>query len=261
MRILFFGDIVGEAGRKAISLALPSLKEKYKPDFVIANAENATHGKGLSYAHYNYLIQAGCDCLTLGNHWRSKASIDDYIDDASDLVRPLNVKGDAKGKGSVSFDVGGIEVRVTNLLGTMLMRDQEDSPFEKFNDLLGKTKPCIHIVDFHAETTSEKAMFAHMFDGSVSVIVGTHTHVQTNDAKILENGTAFISDLGMCGDPDGVIGFEKNSVINHMVFGEKTHFELNPKARKMINAAVIDVDDMTYSAKSITAINFILEDK
>ena len=261
MRILFFGDIVGEAGRDAIRLALPFLRDKYSPDFIIANAENATHGKGLSPAHHNLLISSGCDCLTLGNHWRTRQAIDSYIDDCLDTVRPLNVKGKAKGQGSLLFDVGGVVVRVSNVLGSMLMKDEVDSPFERFNSLLGEIKPSIHIVDFHAETTSEKAMFAHLFDGSVTAVLGTHTHVQTNDAKILKGGTGFISDAGMCGDPDGVIGFEKESVINRMVFGGEGHFELTKKPRLMYNAVILDVDEVDYSTKSIVAISGIIPEK
>ena len=214
MRILFFGDIVGKVGRKAVKDFLPKLVEKYHIDFVIANGENATHGKGLIEKHYNELIDAGVDCITLGNHYLSKKDINDYVDDATCLVRPLNLITPFGGTGSMMFDVNGIKVRVSNILGTAFMKEDVSSPYLSLKQLLSEVEPSIHIVDFHAEATGEKMCFGYAFDGEVSAIIGTHTHVQTNDARILENGTAYISDVGMCGAANGVLGFEKHSVMN-----------------------------------------------
>jgi calcineurin-like phosphoesterase len=131
------------------------------------------------------------------------------------------------------------------------------SPVEAMEQLLKTSDPCIHIVDFHAESTSEKEIFAYVLAGRVSAVVGTHTHVQTNDAKILDGGTAYISDIGMCGASDGVIGFEKNSVINKIVYGQKGIFEINDNARPMVNAVIIEVDDTTYKAISIETVNLL----
>lgn len=260
MRILFYGDIVGEVGRNAVHLSLPRLVKKYGIDFVVANGENATHGKGLSERDYHFLIDSGVDCVTLGNHWHSRDQIDEYIDDAEQLVRPLNLIGYSHGVGSASFDVDGIEVRVTNLLGTFSMNEVVADPIKALQELLIGSERSIHLVDYHADSTSEKAIFGYVNDGKVSAILGTHTHVQTADAKILPNGTAFISDVGMCGDGKGVIGFEKNSVINKIVYGQKGSFEIDKKAEMMINAVVMEFDELTYQCTKITPLNYFEED-
>jgi 2',3'-cyclic-nucleotide 2'-phosphodiesterase len=259
MKILFFGDIVGKVGREAVHEALPRLMKKYDVDFVIANGENASHGKGLTESHYRYLVDSGIDCITLGNHWHSKAQIDDYIDDAENLVRPYNLLNYDHGVGSASYEVDGVEVRVTNILGTAFLEETVSSPFQAANEAIALSENCIHIIDFHAESTSEKEIFAYYCAGRVSAVLGTHTHVQTNDARILEGGTAYMSDVGMCGDPDGVIGFEKNSVLQKIVYGTKTPFEINDKASKMINAVLLEIDEGSHKARSITPIHTIEE--
>lgn len=260
MKILFFGDVVGKVGREAVHLSLPRLVNKYQIDFVIANGENATHGKGLIEKHYNDFLEYGVDCITLGNHWHSKKQIDSYIDDADCLVRPINLMNYEHGQGSALYDLDGIPLRVTNVLCQGFMPEVVDSPFSSMKKLLLENdEPCIHFVDLHGESTSEKQVFAYEFDGLVSAIVGTHTHVQTNDARILKNGTAFMADVGMCGDPDGVIGFEKNSVINKVVDGGNGHFQINEEGRMMINACIIDIDEDTYLARNIVTINQFVE--
>lgn len=257
MRILFFGDIVGKVGREAIKASLPSLLKSKSIDFVIANGENASNGKGLNESHYREIVSAGVDCVTLGNHWHAKPQLDDYIDEAENLVRPLNLINYSQGLGSVSYEIDGIEIRVTNVLGQAFMTEVVEAPQKAMEKLLSSSDPCIHIVDFHAESTSEKEIFGFMMAGKVSAVIGTHTHVQTNDAQILPGGTAYISDVGMCGASDGVIGFEKSSVINKIVYGQKGSFEINDKARYMINAVVLDIDDVTYEAKSIETIHLL----
>ncbi len=261
MRILFFGDIVGKVGRNAVHLSLPKLVEKYRIDFVIANGENATHGKGLSERDYHFLLDSGVDCVSLGNHWHSKQEIDDYLDDAEALVRPLNLIGYSHGVGSAVYDVDGVNLRVTNILGTFAMTETVAQPVPALEALLKETSdPEIHIVDYHADSTSEKAIFAYVFDGRVSAVIGTHTHVQTNDARVLPNGTAFISDVGMCGDGGGIIGFEKRSVINKMVYGEKGPFQIDENAKMMVNAIVMDFDEATLKCRSIEKIDEVLEE-
>ena len=259
MRILFFGDIVGRVGRQAVKQNIESLVKKYQIDFVIANGENATHGKGLIEKHYNELIDAGVDCITLGNHYLSKDNILDYIDDATALVRPLNLSKRVGGEGSVLFECNGSKIRVTNILGTAFMKEEVSSPYYSFKQLLDSLidEDSIHIVDYHAEATSEKICFGYAFDGLVSAVVGTHTHVQTNDAHILENGTGFICDIGMCGAYDGVLGFEKMSVINKTLYGNKSRFELDENATPMVNAVVIDVDEISKKCKEIFPVTVI----
>jgi len=253
MRILFFGDIVGELGRNIVCHQIENLVKKYQIDFVIANGENATHGKGLIEKHYNQLIDAGVDVITLGNHYLSKDNILDYIDSAACLVRPLNISKRIGGVGSLVMDVDGIKVRVTNVLGTAFMKEEVASPYYSLKQLLDQNidEDAINIVDFHGESTSEKICFGYVFDGLVSAVIGTHTHVQTNDAHILENGTGFMCDVGMCGAANGVIGFEKESVINKTIFGNNSRFELDNNDTPMINAVVIAVDDFTKKCVEI----------
>lgn len=261
MKILFFGDIVGQVGRNAVKHNLEKLVKKYQIDFVIANGENATHGKGLIEKHYDELIDAGVDCITLGNHYLSKDRILDYIDDATALVRPYNISKRIGGEGSVCFEVNGIKIRVTNILGTAFMQEEVASPYYSLKSLLDSIEgeDSIHIVDYHAEATAEKISYAYVFDGLVSAIVGTHTHVQTNDAKILDGGTGFITDIGMCGAANGILGFDKNTVIRKTIFGENVRFDLDTKDQEMINAVVIDVDEFSHKTREIFPISLLGE--
>ena len=263
MRILFFGDIVGEVGRKAVLNNVEKLSKKYQIDFVIANGENATHGKGLIERHYEELIDGGVDCITLGNHYLSKDQILDYIDDATCLVRPLNLSKRIGGEGSFLFDVNGSKIRVTNILGSAFMKEEVSSPYYSFKQLTDElaNEDSIHIVDYHGETTSEKIAFGYAFDGVVSAIIGTHTHVQTNDARILENGTGFICDAGMCGDANGVLGFERHSVMNKTLFGNPSKFDIDREAQQMVNAVVIDVDEVSKKCREIFPIRLVGEKK
>lgn len=259
MRILFLGDIVGRIGRNAVKHNLEKLVTKYQVDFVIANGENATHGKGLIEKHYNELIDAGVDVITLGNHYMSKNNIVSYIDEATCLIRPLNVTARVGGVGSAVFDVNGVGVRVTNILGTAFMREEVSMPYQALQELLEENdgEDVIHIVDFHAEATGEKMCFGYVFDGQVSAILGTHTHVQTNDARILPNGTAYMSDVGMCGAANGVLGFSKETVIAKTIFGSDQRFEINNDDQEMINGVVLDIDEQTKLCKNIIIIRLI----
>lgn len=261
MRILFLGDIVGKIGRNAVKANLPSLIKKHQIDFVISNAENATHGKGLIEKHYEELLSSGVDAITLGNHYRGKYQIDAYIDDALNLVRPLNLLNDFGGEGTKLFDVNGVLVRVSNVLGASFMKEEVKSPYQSLNELLEdiKDEDSIHIVDFHAEATGEKMCFGYVFDGRVSAVIGTHTHTQTNDAKILDKGTAFISDAGMCGSNTGVLGFERNSVINKTIFGNNERFTLLDQGEYILNGVVIDVDEVSKKSREIFLIKIIGE--
>lgn len=262
MKILFLGDIVGKVGRRVVSSNLEKLVKKYQVDFVIANGENVTHGKGIIEKHYYELLEAGIDCITLGNHYLSKDNLLDYIEDADALVRPLNISNRIGGEGSRLFNVNGVKIRVTNVLGTAFMKEEVSSPYYSLKSLIeaNQGEDSIHIVDYHGEATGEKMCFAYAFDGLVSAVLGTHTHVQTNDAKILEGGTAFISDVGMCGAANGVLGFEKTSVMKVTMFGEKGRFGFDEQDQGLVNGVVIDFDDVTLKAKEIFPIK-ILEEK
>ena len=258
MKILFFGDVVGIVGRNAIKHNVEKLVKKYQVDFVIANGENVTHGKGLIEKHYYELLDAGVDCVTLGNHYLSKDRILDYIEDADALVRPLNLLKDFGGEGSRVFDVNGVKVRVTNILGTAFMKEESSNPYLTLKELIDSLdEDSIHIVDFHAEATGEKMCFGYAFDGKVSAVLGTHTHVQTNDAKILPEGTAFMTDVGMCGAANGVLGFEKSTVINKTLFGNPTRFDIDKNDTEMINAVVMEIDEVTKKCLEIFPIKII----
>ncbi|MFA5421704.1 MAG: TIGR00282 family metallophosphoesterase [Bacilli bacterium] len=259
MRILFFGDIVGRNGRQVVKRHLAELVEKYHIDFVIANGENATHGKGLIEKHYNELIEAGIDVITLGNHYARKSDIKRYIDEAECLVRPLNILNSLGGAGSRVFEFDGVKIRVTNLLGTAFMKEEVNHPYYSLKDLLSENEQDeIHIVDFHGEATAEKMAFAYAFDGQVSAILGTHTHVQTRDYRLLPNKTAYISDIGMCGAYNGVIGFKKEEVINRTLFGKDDLFQLDEGDQSLLSAVVLDVDNDSKKAKEIFPI-YLLE--
>ena len=259
MKILFIGDIVGKIGRRMIHDYLPDLVKKYDIDFVIANGENVTHGKGLIKHHYEELIDDDIDVITLGNHYDNKSEIRRYIDAADRLIRPLNLINDYPGEGSIVYDLDGISVRVTNVLGSAMMPEAVNNPYYSVIDLLSNAEEeaNIHIIDFHAEATGEKYCFAHALDGRVTAVLGTHTHVQTRDYRVLPGGTAFISDVGMTGLYDGALGFDKDSVTRLIAFGEKSRFEIPDEGQGLLSAVVIDVDEISGLAKDIFPIYFI----
>ena len=260
MKILFIGDIVGPVGRHVVKQYLPLLVEKHGVNFVIANGENVTHGKGLIRHHYEELIDNGVDVITLGNHYNSKNELQRYIDYTDRLIRPVNLIHDFPGEGSALFDVDGVTVRVTNVLGSAFMQEDVNSPYFALTEVLEDEPASIHIVDFHAEATGEKYSIAHAFDGRVTAVLGTHTHIQTNDARILPNGTAFISDVGMCGYYEGILGFDTESVVKKNCLGQMSRFEVPKEGRGIFNGVIIDIDEFTGLSRSIKPIQ-IIEDK
>ena len=248
----------GKVGRRMLKERIPYYVNKYEIDFVIANGENATHGKGLNRNHYFELLDAGVDVITLGNHYMSKSEILRYINNVDRLVRPCNLLKEFPGEGSVVFDINGVSVRVTNLLGSAFMDEEVNSPYYSLLNILSEEEPAtIHIVDFHAEATGEKQAFAFALDGKVSAVLGTHTHVQTNDAHILPNGTAFISDVGMTGFADGVLGCTSETVVGKLIYGKQTKFQVPDEGRGIFSAVVIDVDEMTGLANQIFPIYYL----
>ena len=240
---------------------LPELIDKYHVDFVIANGENATHGKGLLKHHYQELINSGIDVITLGNHYDNKNEIRRYLDFADRLVRPLNLIHDYPGDGSAVFDVDGISIRVTNLLGTAMMPEEVNNPYYSLLELLSDpdAEPAtIHIIDFHAEATGEKLCMAHALKGKASAVLGTHTHVQTRDYRVMD-GVAFISDVGMTGLYDGALGFDKDSVTNKIIYGHKEAFKIPDEGKGLLSAVVVDVNDNSGEAEDIFPIYYVEE--
>ena len=212
MKILFFGDIFGRSGRDALIKKLPYFKKKFNPDFILANGENASHGKGISQSICNNLFSAGIDVITGGNHIFDNNDVFNFIDKEKRLLRPNNYPIDTPGNGFGIYEKNQKKILVINVMGRVFMQPLDD-PFESIrkiiNDkIIGQNIFAI-IIDVHCEATSEKMAIGNEFDGKTSLIVGTHTHVPTADGRILPNGTAYISDLGMCGDYNSIIGMDK----------------------------------------------------
>lgn len=255
LRILFIGDIVGSMGRQTITTYLPKLKRKYRPQVTIANGENAAAGRGITEKIYKKLLQDGVDVVTLGNHTWDNRDIFEFIDDAKKMIRPANFPEGTPGKGLVYVKLNALEIAVINLQARSFMVDIDD-PFRKAEELVTEAQertPFI-FVDFHGETTSEKQAMGWFLDGHVSAVVGTHTHVQTNDARILPEGTAYLSDVGMTGPYDAILGMKKDPIIEKFRTALPKRFEVVEEGREILSACVIDLDDNTGKAKKIETI-------
>ena len=225
MRILFLGDVVGRAGRAAIVAHLPRLRAEWRLDFVVVNAENATGGAGLTPDHALELLGAGADCLTLGDHAFDQKAMREFCAQDSRVLRPINIaKQGAPGMGARVFDApGGRRVLVAQVLGQVFMKQPYDDPFSAIDPVL-RSHPRggavqASLIDVHCEATSEKTAMGHWCDGRASIVVGTHTHIPTADAQILPGGTAYLSDAGMCGDYDSVIGMAKDEPMRRFITG------------------------------------------
>lgn len=256
MNLLFIGDIVGQPGRQYLTEHLRKIKENYKIDVCIANGENSAHGNSITVNCARELWDAGVDIITTGNHI-FKRDVVQVFDDFPYLIRPANYPAHLPGEGSVVFDTGAVRVGVINLQGRIYM-DPLDSPFDAAENERKKIEgeSDIIIVDFHAETTSEKGAMGYFLDGKVTAVVGTHTHVQTADEKILPQGTAFISDVGMTGPYLSVLGVDKDIIVGRFARFESKRFEL-ADGPVQFNAVVIDADPKTGKASSITRINLV----
>ena len=256
MRILFLGDVVGRSGRDGVAKHLPDLKNRLKPDVIIVNAENAAGGFGVTDKIAQEFYALGVDCLTTGNHVWDQKELVGTIDRDPRLLRPLNYPDGTPGRGSYLHTLaGGRKILIVNVMARLFMEPVLDDPFVVIEKLLaqhrlGHTAQAI-FVDFHGETTSEKMAFAHMVDGRVSVVVGTHTHVPTADDRILGKGTAAMTDVGMCGDYDSVIGMKKEQALwrfTRKIPGER----MTPaEGEATVCGAFIVTDDATGLAQSI----------
>ena len=257
MKILFFGDIFGRSGRDALIKQIPYFKKKYDPEFILVNGENASHGKGISHSICKNLFSAGIDVITGGNHIFDNQDVFNFIDDEKRLLRPNNYPIDTAGKGYGIYEKNQKKILVINVMGRVFMQALDD-PFESVRKIInekviGKDVSAI-IIDVHCEATSEKMAIGHEFDGKASLIVGTHTHVPTADARILSNGTAFITDLGMCGDYDSIIGMDKNKALER--FKKKIPVKgIHPATGEAsLSCVLVELDERTGLAKSIKQI-------
>ena len=251
LRVLFVGDIVGRPGRRAVKKFLPSLCEEYAPDFVLGNAENAAGGYGLTEKTAQELFSYGFDLLTSGNHiWRREFL--PYLSRAEKILRPANYPAGAQGKGYAVLEKKGKTLAVMNLEGRVFMR-AIDCPFRVGLALAEKLRdqtPCI-LVDFHAEATSEKIALGWYMDGKVSALLGTHTHVQTSDERILPQGTAYLSDVGMTGIRDGVIGMRADQAIELFLTQVPRKLEVPNSGPIKLEAVYLEIDQASGKALSI----------
>lgn len=254
MKLLFIGDVVGAKGREMMAQYLPKLKQKFDPHVVIVNGENSAHGKGMTLKIYQQLVSYGAQVITMGNHTWDKKEIFEFIDEAKNIVRPANFPEGTPGKGILYIPVEGKELAVINLQGRTFL-PAIDCPFRKADELLNealKRTPYI-FVDFHAEATSEKQAMGWYLDGRVSAVVGTHTHVQTADERILPKGTAYITDVGMTGPYDAILGVEKEAVLKKFLTSLPIRFEI-ADGRGQLNAVFIELEERSGKGKSIKRI-------
>jgi 2',3'-cyclic-nucleotide 2'-phosphodiesterase len=254
--VLFIGDIVGKAGRLAVEELVPELMEQHKIDLVIANCENAAAGRGVTPKIAEFLFDCGIDILTSGNHIWDKQEIIPYVDTELRILRPANYPDSTPGRGYGVFnDNHGRQVGVVNLCGKLFM-DSYENPYTSALNLIDvlKYKTNLIILDFHAEATSEKIAFGWYLDGKISALVGTHTHVQTADERVLPNGTAYITDVGMTGAMDSVIGMDREKSIKR--FLTLMPQRLEPAEENIwLNGIIIDLDCESGKATGIRRIN------
>jgi len=255
MRLLYCGDVVGRAGRRAVCAQIPQLRRHLELDFVCVNGENAAHGFGITPEMCDEFLNAGVDVVTTGNHAWDKREIIDYIDREDRLLRPLNYPEGTPGLGANVYDLDdGRRVMVMQVMGRLFM-DPLDDPFAAAeralrNHRLGHSVDFI-LTDIHAEATSEKMAMGHMLDGRVTLVAGTHSHVPTADAQILPGGTAYISDVGMCGDYDSVIGMEKTTAIARFVTKLPTARLEPADGSATLCGVFVETDDATGLARHV----------
>jgi 2',3'-cyclic-nucleotide 2'-phosphodiesterase len=257
MNILCIGDIVGKPGRDFINTRLPKLIEEYSVDFVVANGENCAHGVGITKKTYDELVYAGIDVITLGNHTWAKKEILEFIEDKVNLIRPANFPINNPGRGYTIVEKAGKRVGVINLVGRVYM-ESYDCPFRKVDEILAKieNEVDIIIVDFHAEATSEKLAMGWYLDGKVSAVFGTHTHVQTSDERILPQGTGYITDAGMTGPYNSILGVDKDIIIKKFITLMPGKFEV-AEGMAIFSAILFEADNKVV--KSVKRLSIVEE--
>ncbi len=251
LRLLFIGDIVGKPGRSIVKALLPGLIDKLKINLVVANGENTAGGFGITEKVAKELFQQGINVITTGNHvWDKKEDIS-YIDREPYILRPLNYPPGVPGRGSLLYEINGLKIGIINLAGRVFMTPV-DCPFRKAEEEIERLskQTRIIVIDFHAEATSEKIALGYFLDGRVSAVIGTHTHVQTADERILPKGTAYITDVGMTGPIDSIIGIEVPQIIERFLYQMPRKFEV-AKGRSLLSAVLVDINTETGLSRSI----------
>ncbi len=258
MNILFIGDIMGRCGRDAVFELLPEIKDEYNIDYTIANGENASGGLGMNRSGYEELCRAGIDFFTMGNHTYSKKEIVSLFNEGENIVRPANLEGENPGEGMAIINIGTAKLAIINLIGRLYIDENNRSPFFEADGLIKKAKertPNI-IIDFHAEATSEKEALGYYLDGRVSAVLGTHTHIQTADERILPSGTAYITDVGRTGAIDAVLGLDKDASIARFILpadAKKPPFKVS-EGKGQLCGVVIKIDETSGKAEEIIRI-------
>ena len=263
MRVLVFADVVGRIGREALRTALPAWKERYKPTLTVANIENLAHGAGISLPTVQALVDAGVDVMTGGNHmWDKPAYMEVFADaDLSKrIARPLNDVGVKPGSGKLLFERDGVLFIVLNVMGQAFFKSEYTSPFEALDTALSETHPeAIVLLDIHAEVTSEKAVISRYVDGRVSAVWGSHTHVPTADERILSNGTAFITDVGLTGAHNESIGIAYEQALGFMKDGVRAHFTPPDSGPAEVNAILLTFPEGSHFPSSIERLRELVE--
>lgn len=252
MNILFVGDVVGQTSGDYLCSYLPKLKREYSVDLTIVNGENSADGNGITPFSANLLLNGGADIITTGNHSFRRREMNDLYESSDVIIRPANF-GDTFGKGYCTFDMGRTQVAVINLMGMAYM-DNCDNPFHYIDKILKEIHTPNIIVDFHAEATSEKKAMGYYLEGRVSAVLGTHTHVQTNDEEILSEHTGYITDVGMVGARRSILGIDKDVIISRLTtyYPQKHTY---PPGDIMINAVVLTIDERNGKCLDIKKIN------
>ena len=256
MKILAVGDVVGENGLRKLKEILPNLKQREKIDFIIVNGENVAGGMGITQKAFNQIIYAGADVVTLGNHTWSKKDIFNFIDNER-LIRPANYPEGVQGKGYNIYQCKNKKIAVINLIGRTNMGIATENPFLQADKIINlvKNRTDIIVIDFHAEATAEKIAMKHYLDGRVNVIFGTHTHVQTADEEITDNGMGYITDIGMTGPSNSVIGMDKKASIKRFVTTLPEKYRIAEGEAKL-NSCLFTINDETCRTEKILRINF-----
>jgi metallophosphoesterase (TIGR00282 family) len=257
-KILFIGDIIGKLGREVCRQVLPDLKKKYSPDLIIANGENSAHGYGITEKVYQELTEMGIEAITMGNHVWDKRELVKSIDNLPLVLRPANYPPGVPGRDHLIIQKEGVKVGILNLSGRVFMQAL-DCPFQAAERVISKLNTNLVVVDMHAEATSEKCAMGWFLDGKVSAVIGTHTHVMTADERILPNGTAFISDIGMVGAYDSIIGMNREQILKRFTTQMPERFEPTETGPGLFNAVFLKVDAVSGRAKDIKRIVKIVE--
>ena len=253
-RIVFLGDIVGKPGRQIVHEYLPTIVENHQPDFLIVNGENSAGGVGITPDIAEELFRWGADAITLGNHAFNKRDIGPYLNQTKRMVRPANMPESTPGGGTIHVEKSGVNLAIMNLCGRVFMEGYDD-PFACVNKMIAEASTAHIFIDFHAEASSEKVAMGWHVDGRATAVVGTHTHVPTADERILPQGTAYITDVGMCGPLNGVIGMDRDIILQKFRTSMPAKFEV-ASGPCVISGVLIDVEKDSGRALSIERLRY-----